>query len=305
MKTSMAGCLLGLAIGDSLGAHFEGQSPEAISSRFNSIHDVISRVVSHLYYTDDTQMAIGVAETLSECGQIDEAVLCRQFVANYDPSRGYGMGARVVLEAMELGRDYQAVAANYFPGGSFGNGAAMRVAPVGVFFQHDHGKLLENAERQSLPTHVHPLGIDGARLLALAAALAAEGGDFDRSSFFSTLIESCQTKQFRDRMQLAADTEETKQLLRLGNGIAALESVPTAIACFALSPNDYLATIDNAIFLGGDTDTIAAMAGALSGARLGIGGIPRNLINAMEQTPKSSEYLIKLAEKLADVSCAQ
>ena len=63
-----------------------------------------------------------------ERGEIVEEVLCRAFVANYVPSRGYGRGARAVLEAMEDGRDYRSVADQHFPGGSFGNGAAMRVA---------------------------------------------------------------------------------------------------------------------------------------------------------------------------------
>src|ERR1700722_13758591 len=103
-------------------------------------------------------MAIGIAETLVTHGQIIEERLCEAFVANYVPSRGYGRGARAVLEAMEEGRDYRQVAEHHFPGGSYGNGAAMRVAPVGLLFRDDRVQLWEQARLSALPTHLHLLG---------------------------------------------------------------------------------------------------------------------------------------------------
>ena len=75
---------------------------EAILSRFHSAERLIAYPQEELWYTDDTQMAIGVSEALIERGEIVEDVLCRAFVANYVPSRGYGRGARAVLDAMEL-----------------------------------------------------------------------------------------------------------------------------------------------------------------------------------------------------------
>jgi poly(ADP-ribose) glycohydrolase ARH3 len=137
LKDRFAGCLLGLAIGDALGAKFEAQSPDAIRARFSSVERLIAYPQDEIWYTDDTQMAIGVAETLVLNGEVIEEHLCRAFVANYVPSRGYGRGARAVLEAMEAGRDHRQVADRYFAGGSFGNGAAMRVAPVGLLFRDD------------------------------------------------------------------------------------------------------------------------------------------------------------------------
>ena len=156
------GCLLGLAVGDALGGRFEGQSPERIAERFPTPDALLTTTIfDRLDYTDDTQMAIGVAETLVENLEILEERLCHYFTINYLPSRGYGFGARAVLDAMEEGRDYRQVAAEHFPGGSFGNGAAMRVAPVGLFFHHDLEAVWEQARLSALPTHVHPLGIEG------------------------------------------------------------------------------------------------------------------------------------------------
>jgi poly(ADP-ribose) glycohydrolase ARH3 len=291
-----AGCLLGLA----LGGRFEGQSADAIARRFPSPEALFAADHETLYYTDDTQMALGVAEALVEDDAVIEATLCRRFVANYVPSRGYGWGARAVLEAMEEGRDHRQVAQTHFPGGSFGNGAAMRVAPVGLFFHHDPGRAWDQARLSARPTHLHPLGVEGAQLLAVAVAHLAGAPAFERAPFFAGLSARCSTAEFRDRLARAAAASEPADLAALGNGIQALESVPTALACFASAPGDYVTSVGRAILLGGDTDTIAAMTGALSGAFLGAGGLPPRALAALEDDPrgKGRRYLAGLAESL-------
>ncbi len=89
-----------------------------------------------------------------------------------------------------------------------------------------------------------------------------------------------------------------EELGGLGNRIEALHSVPTAIASFALTPESFEETISNVIFLGGDTDTLAAMAGALSGAYLGVGRLPQRLVQLLESSPKGRAYLVQLAGSL-------
>lgn len=293
------GCLLGLAIGDALGAHFEGQSADHIAGRFPTVERVLkSAPPGELWYTDDTQMAIGVAETLVACRGIDPLVICQRFAENYTPQRGYGRGARVVLEAMIAGRDHAHLAANHFPGGSLGNGAAMRVAPVGLMFRHDHAALWEHARLSALPTHVHPLGVEGAQVLALAVALASTVGTFERKEFFGTLAERCSSPEYSGPLRRAARVSSTRDVALFGNGIEATSSVVTAIACFALTPQSYEQTIGNAILLGGDTDTIAAMAGAISGARLGRRALPEHLVKNLENRHQGKNYLEELALKL-------
>jgi len=90
-------------------------------------------------------------------------------------------------------------------------------------------------------------------------------------------------------------------LTGLGNRIEALHSVPTAIASFALTPESYEATISNVIFLGGDTDTLAAMAGALSGAYVGAARLPGRLVELLETSPKGRAYIQQLAGQLFEV----
>ena len=296
-----AGCLLGLAVGDALGGCFEGQSADYIACRFPTPQAFVAAPPKEtLYYTDDTQMAIGVAEALVADGAIREATLSRIFAANYIPSRGYGWGARRVLEAMQEGEDYRRVAETHFPGGSFGNGAAMRVAPVGVFFHRDLDRVWEQARLSAMPTHLHPLGIEGAQLLALAAALCVRMAAFDRNVFFDVLRARCQSEAFRAKIERAAMAATPDELGALGNGIQALESVATALACFASAPDDYSTAIGRAILLGGDTDTIAAMTGALAGAFLGVQAMPAGLLGRLEDHPagKGRSYLKELAGKL-------
>jgi poly(ADP-ribose) glycohydrolase ARH3 len=300
LRDRFRGCLLGLAIGDALGGRFEARSAESIRQRFPNVQALIDYPTDQVWYTDDTQMAIGVAETLADHGSIVEEHLCRAFVANYVPSRGYGRGARAVLEAMEEGRDHRRVAAEHFPGGSYGNGAAMRVAPVGLFFRNDPRLLSEEARLSALPTHVHPLGIEGAQLVARAVALASHSQTFERSGFFEEIMAACALSEYRRKIEQAAQSRSPDDLQRLGNGIEALESVPTALASFALTPESYADTIANVIFLGGDTDTMAAMAGAVSGAYLGVDGLPDRLVRLLERSPKGRDYIMALADRLLE-----
>jgi poly(ADP-ribose) glycohydrolase ARH3 len=299
LQDRFVGCLLGLAVGDALGGKFEAQPAEAIQSRFPTVASMIAYPQEEIWYTDDTQMTIGVAETLLECGQIVETALCRAFVSNYVPSRGYGRGTRVILDAIEDGRDYQQVAEAHFPGGSFGNGAAMRVAPVGLLFHQDEQRLWEQARLSAWPTHRHPLGVEGAQLLALAVALCTTAERFDRDAFFARLIAACESNEYHAKLTAAARVQSPGDLVELGNRIEALHSVPTAIASFALMPESYEDTIGNVIRLGGDTDTLAAMAGALSGAYCGARRLPGNLVALLENTPKGRDYIKQLATKLS------
>jgi poly(ADP-ribose) glycohydrolase ARH3 len=243
-------------------------------------------------------MMIGVAETLVECGHIDEGELCKRFAANYQRNRGYGGGARRVIEAIIDGLDHKHLAQNYFPGGSLGNGAAMRVAPVGLMFRHEPDALWEQARLSALPTHVHPLGIEGAQILALAVGLASATRDFDRQQFFSALSARCTAIEFSEQLTRATRIDDPRDLALFGNGIEAASSVVTAIASFALTPNSYEDSIGNAILLGGDTDTIAAMAGAISGAYLGRQSIPEHLLQSLEDGHQGRTYIEALARGL-------
>jgi poly(ADP-ribose) glycohydrolase ARH3 len=294
------GCLLGLAVGDALAAPYEGLTHADIFFQFNSPDNLVTNPSGDtLFYTDDTEMMIGVAETCVECGRIDEARLCRAFAENYHPERGYGQGARRVIEAMVKGKDHRPLASNLFPGGSFGNGAAMRVAPVGLLFADSPDELWEQARLSALPTHTHPLGIEGAQVLVLAVAVALRTTAFDRKAFYRELLARATTEEFRWHLEVAAQLKPGDSLAGLGSTLHAHRSVVTAIACFAAAPGDFERVASRAIGLGDDTDTVAAMAGALVGAFAGVSAIPAALLAKLEDGPaKGRAHIAELAVRL-------
>jgi len=101
-------------------------------------------------WTDDTQMALSVVEVLEEHGTVDQAALARRFAERYEPHRGYGAGAHRLLQELRGGRPWNEVSRSLFGGqGSFGNGSAMRVAPIGAFFAHEPDRIPDEAARSA------------------------------------------------------------------------------------------------------------------------------------------------------------
>ncbi len=296
------GVLLGQALGDALGAPYEGLTPALIAPIRDRFPSDDPDATEPLQYTDDTQMAIVVAEALAERGSIETEALAVAFAERYDPGRCYGPGARRILEAIREGGDARELARTIFPGGSLGNGGAMRAAPIGVFFHEDLDRVAIEAEKSALPTHVHPIGIEGARLIALGAALAvrSSGARLRRRRFFAALREHAATEEFQFQLNQAAELGPLDHLGAFGSDLEAHRSVTTALLIFACHPDDYATAVRRAIGQGHDTDTLAAMVGALAGARLGVKGLPARLLDRLEDGPDGRSDLIRLADRLEE-----
>jgi len=150
-------------------------------------------------------------------------------------------------------------------------------------------------------THAHPQAIDGAALLCAGVGTAAQwSGSMDPSGFLRAVAGHVHTPEFRDRMQVVLAVVnrrmESGHVGRsLGSDVTALGSVPTALALFLLNPDDPRAAITGAVQAGGDTDTIAAMTGALAGARCGADSLPASWLKRLESGPR----LRRLADRLA------
>jgi poly(ADP-ribose) glycohydrolase ARH3 len=300
MEDRFSGCLVGHALGDALGAPFEGMPSDVVYREFGPIRQALDRFpLAVLSYTDDTEMSIAVAQTLVDDGAIDPARLAAQFERHYNPARGYGPGAQRILETMREGGDWETLAAGLFPGGSLGNGAAMRVAPVAMLFYRDRMQMVEQARLSALPTHRHPVGIEGAQVLALAIADALNHEDFNHDRLFTTLRENVVSDEMSYALKIASRLAPDDSLWTLGNALEAHRSVPTSIVCFARNPDSFLDAISTAISLGGDTDTLAAMTGAISGARLGISGTPEHLVVRLENGEKGLDHIVSLARRLS------
>ncbi len=299
LRERFLGCMLGLAVGDGLGAPYEGLTAPDIFRQFGP-PDVVAANPSGetLYYTDDTEMMIGVAETLVEHGRVEPESLARAFAANYHPDRGYGKGARLIIETIQAGGDWRAVAKTVFPGGSLGNGAAMRVAPVGLLFCDDPDAVWEQARLSARPTHRHPVGVEAAQVMALAVATAAKAEVIDRREFLKSLLGRAETEEIRWALKTAIRLRRGDSIAVLGHTLEAHRSVVTAIAAFAACPADYTLAVGRVIGLGDDTDTLAAMTGALCGAFGGLAAVPAGLVEQLENQVKGRDHIRELAGRL-------
>lgn len=300
LEDRFAGCLLGHALGDALGVPFEGVPGDAIVRDLGGAHKFLNTLpLDELIYSDDTQMMIGVAECLIEKYKIDPEYLARRFGANYQPGRGYGRGVRKLLEAMADGQDYRPLLTAIFPSGSYGNGAAMRASPIGLFYHENPEQLDAEATAAAMVTHVHPLGIEGGVLFAAAVRLALLSPcTFDRTAFFAQLMIHATTEEFTWQLKTASKLGPDEQAF-FGSSLPAHRSVVTAICCFASCPDSYLDAVCKAINYGDDTDTVAGMAGALVGARLGQAALPKHALELLENGPAGKDYIKHLALQLS------
>jgi len=200
---------------------------------------------------------------------------------------------------------YAEAARSLFGGqGSFGNGAAMRIAPVGLFY-HDAPDLYEKARQSAIVTHAHPVGVDGAAVLAWAIARAVRldpREPFPVVDLTQGLVDSARTPEVRDKMALvrtliAEDVPPPDAAKRLGRGVAVHESMPFAVYAFLRHPHSFEACLFCAVLNGGDRDTLGAMACAISGAYLGVGAIPP----AWREKLENRGYIEGLAVRLAEM----
>jgi len=296
MKDSIArfrGCLLGLALGDALGAPYEGSAPGGL----DRVERIVNGPQSILRYTDDTEMAIGVAESLSELSRFDPQHMAQRFADNCNPTRGYGRGALAVLELIRQGAPWEDVSLRIFPEGSFGNGAAMRAAPIGLAFADDTDELKRVTQIASSITHANPLAQEGALMVTLATVCALK--DFTVAETLKVLEQSLKLPEYQERIDiireiLVSEPDTIEVITKLGTSVRAHESAPTAVYAYLKYGADYLRTVAYCVSLGGDTDTIAAMAGALSGAQLGEAALPSNALERLEER----ERITALAEGL-------
>jgi poly(ADP-ribose) glycohydrolase ARH3 len=220
------------------------------------------------------------------------------------------MGTIKAVLALRAGMNWDQVARIVFEEGSFGNGAAMRVSPIGLFYHHNLEDLREAAIKQANITHVHPLGQWGAVMQAASVALAVNQNpkeSFKREQMVIDLkeilwggpIEYMRALNKIEEVVGQGNILEAKEVVRShGNGVEALFSVPSA--CYiavTYSPNFYDA-IRAAISLGGDTDTIAGMVGAIVGAHIGEEGLPGEWIEQLEDGPRGRSFARSLADRL-------
>jgi poly(ADP-ribose) glycohydrolase ARH3 len=271
---AICGAMVGVLAGDCVGAPYEGSRPVAHTAAGRRVARALARRPV-LRYTDDTQLTLALTDHLvDDDDRVEPVLLVRRMAERYDARRGYGAGMRRLVGLWRDGWDPEAAATGVFPDGSYGNGAAMRVAPVGLRWAGTPQQLTDAATRSARVTHVHPVGVDGAVVQAHAVAHAALAHAFTLADLTNL---PAMTAPVRDGLIAAAQVESDAPAGQvadlLGTAPVAHRSVPAALWCAATS-DDVAGAVTRAVGLGGDTDTIAAMAAAVRGAATGVAGVP-------------------------------
>jgi poly(ADP-ribose) glycohydrolase ARH3 len=303
IKSKFLGGMIGGALGDCIGE---------LAFRYGNEKTLLTQVAKKdiIRYTDDTAMAIGIAETIITTeGNWTTQDLGRIFHANFneEPYRGYGSGPPQIFRTVERSdKNYQEIASQLFDGeGSFGNGASMRISPLGLFY-YDNSDIYEIAKKSAVATHTNPWGIDGAATLAKLISLLVpkqpgELTDQQKNGILDELIEFSHTDKYKNILKRGKELIQQNKSLKnveriIGSGVLAYTSVPFSIFAFLYSPESYKKNLIDTVLLSRDRDTVGAMVGGLLGAYLGIEAIPDEWIQKLENKSYIENLTLKLLE---------
>jgi ADP-ribosylglycohydrolase len=286
-RLARARCSLeGLSVGDAFGErHF---TTAQLQSRMPPRGE--------LRFTDDTQMALSIVEVLSQHGEIEQDALALSFGLRYDRTRAYGPAMHRLLPLLRTGESWQRAAHGLFSGqGSFGNGSAMRVAPVGAYFADALDAAVTHATRSAEVTHTHPEAAAGAIAVAIAAALAWQARQQGRlpaaTDFLNCVLPYVPESMVRAGIVDARDVAPTAPIhavaARLGNGsdVSCQDTVPFCLWSVAQHLDDYEEALWTTVSALGDRDTTCAIVGGIVVLYTGIEGIPPDWRAAREPLP--------------------
>ena len=282
-----------------MGAPYEGGVLERLLWR------VIGKTSKgEMRWTDDTQMTIDLTEAYLAVGDFYAADLAARFARNYRWDRGYGPGTAMVLKRIARGADWQQANRSVYPGGSFGNGAAMRAPILGLIKANRMEQIADVARQTAIVTHAHPIAIEGAILVATTTALAAEGGV--PIEILKMATACCSDDVFTSRLAIAQSWIASGQVAtkfeiaqHLGRGVAADKSCVTAVYLALNYLNKpFLEMLQLITNLGGDADTIGAMAGAIWGAANGAAKLPVESLSKLEQRERVADLGTQLYQRV-------
>ena len=231
-------------------------------------------------WTDDTAMALEIVANLREFGQINPDALAKAFSRRYlaDPRRGYGGAMHDLLPRLSFS-PWRVEAPKLFDGsGSFGNGAAMRAAPIGAYFADNPALVVAQAELSARVTHAHPEGVAGAVAVALAACFAARAGK-DEVDLLAEVTPFLPANEVKTRCEQAQQmenltSEQVAEILGSGQAVTAQDTVPFCLWCAQYEGEYFEEALWHTVAGLGDRDTTCAIVGGIVGARVGVGGIP-------------------------------
>jgi len=297
------GVIFGLAIGDALGARTEFMKLDQIKAKYGK--EGIRDLPSPALFTDDTQMSVAIAEALVTAGDKDielimEAVREEFIKWSHLPETYKKAPGNTCLKGvanMEGG-------VHWTKSGilnSKGCGSAMRSAPVGYLYQHDPDKLKEVAHATGICTHGHPAGDAACIGAAYLVKLGLDGVSPEKmiaQLFTFTAGVSAEFNQIISKVEKCLGWEDLPSTdspipefaaspvpSLLGEGWVGEEAVALALYCFLRNTDSYEKVVIRGANTNGDSDSIACIAGSISGAYLGIDAIPPEWVRKIEKSP--------------------
>jgi ADP-ribosyl-[dinitrogen reductase] hydrolase len=293
------GCLLGLAGGDALGRPVEFKSPAVIEREHGTVTEMLANG-SHGQpagtVTDDTDLALCLAESLVATGGFDPEDIADRFVDWLDagPFDVGGM-TRAAIRELRSGTPPDAAGQSVWEsrheGSNAGNGSVMRCAPYAIAFRQDDAELARISRESSAITHADPRCTYGAAILNCTIA----GLLRDESDPLSTAL---------DRVGDDAPAALTSALEPVANGdtAVALRSTGYVVHTLQTALHDALTAtcaeqaIVTAVNRGGDADTVGAIAGAVAGARDGATALPDRWTDRIDETARLETLATPLLE---------
>jgi len=327
-KGQLSGCLVGQCLGDALGFVVEGFSPEACK---RYVEDILKTERVGEFgrfpfpfgqYSDDSQLARELLQSYVACKKFEPRDYAERIKAIFAERRivGWGQATRDAATRLIRGVSWEEAGT---PPPSAGNGSAMRAAPVGLFFFGNPQLLIQAAHDQGRITHKDPRCSAGSVAISGAVALVLQGKPITPDSFLSSLAEwsgviepafASQLTKLIEWISIPPNKAVTF-ISRAGidpgyleedewHGISpfVISSVLWSLYSFLRTPDDYWETICTAIAVGGDVDTTAAMAGAISGAYLGLDAIPSHLSKYLtDRGTWGFDKLVELAHQCYEI----
>ena len=292
--------LKGISIGDAFGESFFGETDvmlQHIQER--------SMPETSWDFTDDTIMAIAVYDQLKSNQGIHQDELAKAFVTNHDKdvNRGYGATARRILREIGEGGDWKTISQGVFEGmGSMGNGASMRVSPIGAYYFDDLKKVKDLAEQSAEITHSNIEGITGAIAVAIGTAIATrlklENKTMEPNAFIQQIVAELPDTDTRSKIKKSTTVPYTysidtvKSILGNGTKIMVQDTVPFAIWCAAHNLSNYEEALWKAVSILGDRDTICAIVGGITIMSTADNHVPKHWFDSVEKV-ETSEFIQK------------
>lgn len=292
MISEFRGCIAGFAIGDSLGMPVEGLSAEEIKRIYGRIDDFLDSEdgLNQGEWTDDTVQMIILAESIIETIHFSPENFAQK-LKKLELSHRFGPTSSTAIKRLKIGYSWKESGIN-----SDTNGSAMRVAPIGLVYNHNYNLVENYAEIASRVTHTGSAAISA----SVAVAVAIAGIVNEDDEMISEVVRRAgkYDAMVAEKIEYAYQIRNAsleKAVKELGTSIMAYESVPFAFYCY-FSSKTFESAVLKAVNAGGDTDTIGAITGALKGAEVGIEKIP-------EKFKRIQNYsrIVELADRLYEI----